>query len=101
MADNACNLINERLAVEHTGAEILNSCHAVQGRQAAQKVADNAVPATQRFNEEQLKPGADRAAEGLKTGADRASQGLQDAAGKFSDQAGRQAVVLVLHCSAL
>ena len=61
----------------------------VQGRQAAQKVADNAVPATQKFNEEQLKPGADRAAEGLKTGADRASKGLQDAADKFSEQAGQ------------
>lgn len=66
-----------------------------QGREAAQKVADNAVPATQRFNEEQLKPGADRAAEGLKTGADRASKGLQDAAGKFSDQAGLASVLLL------
>ena len=46
------------------------------------------MPATQRFNEEQLKPGADQAAEGLKTGADKASKGLQDAADKFSDQAG-------------
>ena len=52
-------------------------------------MADNAVPATQKFNEEQLKPGADRAAEGLKTGADRASKGLQDAADKFSEQAGQ------------
>jgi hypothetical protein len=46
------------------------------------------VPKTQQFNEEQLKPGADRAGEGLKTGADRASKGLQNAADQVSQQAG-------------
>lgn len=54
----------------------------------AQRVADNAVPATQRFNEEQLKPGAEQAGEGLKSGADRASKGLQDAADQVAQQAG-------------
>ena len=60
----------------------------LQGKAGAQRVADNAVPATKRFNEEQLKPGADRAGEGLKTGAGRASQGLQNAADQVSQQAG-------------
>jgi len=46
------------------------------------------VPRTQQFNEEQLKPGAERAGEGLKTGADRASKGLQNAADQVSQQAG-------------
>lgn len=68
----------------------------LQGKAGAQRVADNAVPATQRFNEEQLKPGADRAGEGLKTGADRASQGLQNAADQVSQQAG-QCVGCFLH----
>lgn len=48
------------------------------------------MPATQRFNEEKLKPGAEQAAQSLKTGADRASEGLQNAADKFADQAGMQ-----------
>lgn len=52
------------------------------------------MPKTQQFNEEQLKPGADRAGEGLKTGADRASKGLQNAADQVSQQAG-------MHCSKL
>ena len=55
-------------------------------------MADNAVPATKQFNEEQLKPGAERAGEGLKTGADRASKGLQDAADQVAQQAGVHAV---------
>ncbi len=46
------------------------------------------MPKTQQFNEEQLKPGAERAGEGLKTGADRASKGLQNAADQVSQQAG-------------
>ena len=65
----------------------LTAC--LQGKAGAQRVADNAVPATKRFNEEQLKPGADRAGEGLKTGADCASQGLQNAADQVSQQAGQ------------
>ena len=67
----------------------------VQGKAGAQRVADNAVPATKRFNEEQLKPGADKAGEGLKTGADRASQGLQNAADQVSQQAGRHVCCLL------
>lgn len=46
------------------------------------------MPKTQQFNEEQLKPGAEKAGEGLKTGADRASKGLQNAADQVSQQAG-------------
>lgn len=63
----------------------------LQGKAGAQKIADNAVPATKRFNEEQLKPGAEKAGEGLKTGADRASKGLQNAADQVSQQAGQRA----------
>ena len=47
------------------------------------------MPKTQQFNDQQLKPGAERAGEGLKTGADRASKGLQNAADQVSQQAGR------------
>ena len=60
----------------------------------SEKVADNAVPKTKQFNEEQLKPGAEKAGEGLKTGADKASQGLQNAADQVSQQAGMLSVVL-------
>lgn len=69
----------------------------MQGKAGAQRIADNAVPATKRFNEEQLKPGAEKAGEGLKAGADRASQGLQDAADQVSQKAG-QHVCLLLYC---
>lgn len=73
----------------------------MQGKAGAQRVADNAVPATKRFNEEQLKPGADKAGEGLKTGADRASQGLQNAADQVSQQAGQRVFVppCMLRCT--
>ena len=60
-------------------------------------MADNAVPATRKFNEEQLKPGAERAGEGLKTGADRAGKGLQDAADKVSQQAGQTSLLTISH----
>jgi len=54
------------------------------------------VPKTQQFNEEQLKPGAEKAGEGLKTGADRASKGLQNAADQVSQQAGMSCPKLLL-----
>lgn len=69
---------------------------AMQGlKPGAQKVADNAVPKTKQFNEEQLKPGAEKAGEGLKAGADRASQGLQNAADQVSQQAGIPSAMLL------
>ena len=55
------------------------------------------MPKTQQFNEEQLKPGAEKAGEGLKTGADRASKGLQNAADQVSQQAGMTCPKLLLH----
>lgn len=66
----------------------------MQGKKGAQQVADNAVPKTKQFNEEQLKPGAEKAGEGLKTGADKASQGLQNAADQVSQQAGALHAIL-------
>ena len=58
------------------------------------------MPKTQQFNEEQLKPGAERAGEGLKTGADRASKGLQNAADQVSQQAGMTCPMLLAYDAA-